>query len=212
MPYTTTNHEWFWYNKVREVVTWEDPATGKEVLASPAQPVTSGPSEPAVTAAGAAAGDRSEGAASTDEAVQVEVDTAAAGASASYEPAPAASVGGARGAAKRGRSAAQTGNLKATSLRSRASRGHLKWKPRNRCLGDENRPRRALAKETSSRGGSGSSQARKGLLGPGSQRKCRLCVVYGESEEDKARLQMKWSDDLGELDWAEKENVAVASP
>ena len=80
-PYTTTNHEWFWYNKVLEVVTWEDPATGKEVLASPAQPVTSGPSEPAVTAAGAAAGDRSEGTASTDEAVQVDVDTAPAVAS-----------------------------------------------------------------------------------------------------------------------------------
>ena len=110
MPYTTTNHEWFWYNKEREVVTWEDPATGKEVLASPAQPVTSGPSEPAVTAAGAAAGDRSEGAASTDEAAQVEGDIAPAVASASSKPAPrrapAASVG--RGAAKRGRPAALT--------------------------------------------------------------------------------------------------------
>ena len=40
-------------------------------------------------------------------------------------------------------------------------------------------------------------------LGPGSQRKCWLCVVYGDSEEDKARLQMNWSDDLGELDWAD---------
>ena len=40
-------------------------------------------------------------------------------------------------------------------------------------------------------------------LGPGSQRKCWLCVVYGDLEEDKARLQMNWSDDLGELDWAD---------
>ena len=40
-------------------------------------------------------------------------------------------------------------------------------------------------------------------LRPGSQRKCWLCVVYGDSEEDKARLQMNWSDDLGELDWAD---------
>jgi len=39
--------------------------------------------------------------------------------------------------------------------------------------------------------------------GPGSRRKCWLCVVYGKSEEDKARLKMKWSDDVGELDWAD---------
>ena len=49
----------------------------------------------------------------------------------------------------------------------------------------------------------GRGKKTKRPLGPGSQRKCWLCVVYGESEEDKARLQMKWSDDLGELDWAD---------
>lgn len=52
-------------------------------------------------------------------------------------------------------------------------------------------------------GRAGQGKKAKRPLGPGSQRKCWLCVVYGESEEDKARLQMKWSDDLGELDWAD---------
>ena len=39
--------------------------------------------------------------------------------------------------------------------------------------------------------------------GPGSFRKCWLCVAHGESDGDKNRLQMKWSDELGELDWAD---------
>lgn len=43
----------------------------------------------------------------------------------------------------------------------------------------------------------------KRLKGPGTHRKCWLCVVYGKDEDEKQRIQMKWQPKLGKLVWAD---------